>query len=45
MVVDVERLEAFSLCVARGLCEAMRRGLLLAGLRVNFNQRAPSQDL
>ena len=43
MVIDVERLEGevISLCMAGGVCEAMKTGLLLAGLRINFNQRAP----
>ena len=43
MVTDVERLkgEMISLCGAGGVCEAMKTDLLLAGLRINFNQRAP----
>ena len=40
--MDVERLEGevISLCGAGEVCEAMKTGLLLAGLRINFNQRA-----
>ena len=30
-----------SLCGVGGMCKAMKAGLLLAGLRINFNQRAP----
>ena len=43
MVIDGERLEGevISLCGAGGVCEAMKTGLLLAGLRINFNERAP----
>ena len=43
VVVDVERLEGevISLCGAGRVCVAMKTGLLLAGLRINFNQRAP----
>ena len=43
VVTDVERLEGevVSLCGVGGVCEAMKTGLLLAGLRINFNQRAP----
>ena len=42
MVMDVDRLEGevISLYGAGGVCEAMKTGLLLAGLRINFNQRA-----
>ena len=43
VVVDVERLEGevISLCGAGGVCVAMKAGLLLAGLRIIFNHRAP----
>ena len=43
VVIDVERLEGevISLCGANRVCEAMKTGLLLAGLRINFNHRAP----
>ena len=42
MVIGVERLEeVISLFGEGGMCEAMETGLLLAGLRINFNQRAP----
>ena len=43
VVVDVERLEGevISLCGAGGVCLVMKTGLLLAGLRITFNQRAP----
>ena len=43
MVIDVERLEkeVVSLCGEGGVCEAMETGLLLAGLRITFNQRGP----
>ena len=41
--IDLERLEreVISLCGAGGVCEAIKTGSLLAGLRINFNQRAP----
>ena len=43
VVTDVERSEGevILLCGAGVVCEAMKTGLLLAGLRINFNQRAP----
>ena len=39
--IDVERLEGgvISLCGACGVCEAMKTGFLLPGLRINLNQR------
>ena len=42
-MVDVERLgrEVISLCGAGGVCMSVKTGLLLAGLSINFNQRAP----
>ena len=45
--MDVERLEGevISLCGAGGVCEVMKTGLLLAGLTINFNQRAPLAGL
>ena len=43
VAIYVERSEGevISLCGAGGVCEATKTGLLLAGLRINFNQRAP----
>ena len=42
VVMDVERLEGEVILLygAGGVCEAMKTGLMLAGLRINFNQRA-----